>query len=158
MKILYILLFLHYVLPSVCTSGILLVCLTVPLGQSVALFAPLPSLLEFSFFCGDYPSWTGGLCWHVIVAHRRRSQKQPLVSGQFGILFLGRSLVRDWVTPSECRPVCLSHIRLLWCSLFGRSTDAAMDLYYTGVSHVRQLNYLTLFLSLHSAHLLHLII
>ena len=45
-----------------------------------------------------------------------------------------------------------------WYSLFGRSTDAAMDLYYTGVSHVRQRNYLTVFLLLHSAHLLHLII
>ena len=45
-------LFLHYILPLVGMSPILFVRPTFPLGQSVALFVPLPSLLEFSFLGG----------------------------------------------------------------------------------------------------------
>ena len=47
---------------------------------------------------------------------------------------------------------------MLWFFLFGQSPVTAEDSCNTGASHARQRTYLTLYLSLHSAHLLHLII
>ena len=78
-----------------------------------------------------------------------------MASSEFS--FLGWSLVHDRVTPSQCRSICLPHIRLLWIFLFGQSPVKAEDSCNTGASHARQLTYLTLQLSLHFAHLPHLI-
>ena len=39
----------------------------------------------------------------------------------FGILIFGRFLVEDRETLSACLSLCLSHIRLSWCSCFGQS-------------------------------------
>ena len=58
----------------------------------------------------------------------------------FGILILGQFLVEDRETLSECRSLCLSHIRLSWYSRFGQSPDTAMDSCHTRVSLARQRN------------------
>ena len=62
------------------------------------------------------------------------------ITFSFGILIFGRFLVEDRETLSECRSLCLSHIRLSWYSRFGQSPDTAMDSCHTGVSLARQRN------------------
>ena len=125
-------------------SAILLVCLTLPLGQSAALFAPLPSPWT-SCFCFLTRSPAADGVTMLVRQGGAQEEKPEETIGKWGdrnshfgaVSRRGQRHCLNVCQPYGARPSVLEF------SFIGRSTDAAMDLCLPGVSCACQRNYLT---------------